>query len=277
MRKLLNSHTEHTHEHNHNAVFDIKNTSFKYKKNDTNILNEINVEIHRGCFTTIIGANGSGKSTLVKLLVKLNKLNSGLINFNGVDIDNIANKIYSQKVAYIPQSLEIPHGITVYDFVSYGRIPYLGTFGTLTNNDKVIIENSMHDLNIYDWKDKMMNELSGGQKQRILIAMCLAQQTDIIIVDEPTTYLDIKSQYEILELLDKLHDSGKTIIAVLHDINQALQYSDEIIAMKNGKIHKYGLASEVVDEKLLRDIFEIDAKMIKSDEKKFVLDIKLIK
>lgn len=121
-----------------------------------------------------------------------------------------------------------------------------------------------------------MDELSGGQKQRVLVAMCLVQETDVIIVDEPTTYLDIRSQYEILELLDKLHDKGKTVIAVLHDINQAMQYSDEVIAMKNGKIFKYGLAKDIVNVELLKEVFGIEAKLVETDGKKFVTDIKLI-
>lgn len=150
MRKLLNSHTDHPHDHSHNVVFDITNLDYRYKTQKENTLHNINLQIHKGCFTTIIGANGSGKSTLVKLLIKLNKFTEGQIHFFDRDIRIVKGKEYSQNVSYIPQSLEVPHGISVYDFVSYGRTPYLGLFGSMTENDRLIVDRELKELGIYE-------------------------------------------------------------------------------------------------------------------------------
>lgn len=277
MRKLINAHTEHRQEHMHEHIIEISNLSFRYHSKKENTLKNISLNIHRGYFTTIIGANGSGKSTLVKNIVRLLKFQEGELHVNGVNANEYKAKDYAKKIAYIPQQIEIPEGITVQDFVSFGRTPYLSLMGNLTEKDHAIVEKAMRELHIYDWKDQMTNDLSGGQRQRVVVAMAVAQEADIIILDEPTTYLDVKAQYEILELMDILHDQGKTVVAILHDINQAIQYSDEIVVMKSGEVYAQGKPEVVITQKMLIDVFGVDAELSEVNKKKFIMDIKIVK
>lgn len=254
----------------HNAVFSYTNVR-KHKH-----LNDVSILIKEGHWTTIIGPNGSGKSTLAKAIVKINKLHSGSIKLSGIDVSQYKAKHFSQKIAYIPQTLEVPTGTKVFDFIAFGRNPYLGLFGTLGKKDKEIIKEAMEKTGTTKWADLFVDELSGGQRQKVLVAMVYAQQADIILLDEPTTYLDIRNQYELLELMDQLHHEGKTIITILHDINQAVQYSDEIYVMKNGKVFDHGTPVKVITEKNLEEIYGIASKLHKHGKRSYVTDIKLV-
>ena len=272
--KLLNSHTEsHKHVHSKKDIISIDNLSFKYTKKSKNTISDLTMDIKRGSFSTIIGPNGSGKSTIVKTIVRSHKQQKGEIYING---EIYSSKEFSKKVSYIPQMIEIPAGITVYDFVSFGRTPYLGLFGKMSSKDKEIVKRSMEEIGVYKWKDKNTEDLSGGERQRVLVAMALAQDTEIIILDEPTTYLDIRAQYELLELLDQLHDAGKTIITILHDINQSVQYSDEIFILKDGMLYDNGSPEKVVTRKMLKEVYGVDTKLYKDNGRKYLTDVKLI-
>ena len=273
--KLINSHSEnHEHKHLHKHIIKVENVDFKYsKKAKKKVLDNLSLDIHRGSFTTIIGPNGSGKSTIVKSIVGAHKQQAGKISVNG---KVLSAKEFSKKVAYIPQMIEIPSGISVYDFVSFGRTPYLGLFGKMSSEDKEIVNEAMKELGVYKWKDKSTDDLSGGERQRVLVAMALAQDTEVIILDEPTTYLDIRAQYELLELLDRLHDNGKTIVTILHDINQAVQYSDYILILKDGKLYDAGNPTKVVTRKMLREVYGVDTKLRTDNKRKYLTDVKLI-
>ena len=273
--RLRNSHVD-SHKHKHtdktNAI-SIEKVTFRYAKREKYILENLSVNIKKGKFTTILGPNGSGKSTLVKAIVKANKINSGEIKIYG---NVLEGKEFAKNVAYIPQIIEIPGGISVYDFVSFGRTPYLGMLGRMGEHDKELVKSSMIEIGVWQWKDKMTEDLSGGERQRVLVAMALAQETDIIILDEPSTYLDIRAQYELLELLDQLHDMGKTIVAILHDINQAVQYSDDLIVLKEGSLYSTGHPEKVVTEKMLQEVYGVKTKLYKDGKRKYLTDVTLI-
>ena len=259
-------------------ALEIKNLKFKYagaKKGKWH-LDNVSIDIWKGQWTTILGPNGSGKSTLAKAIVRINKFKSGEILLNSKSIHNFKGKEFARSVAYIPQVIEVPHGTLVYDFISFGRNPYLGVTGTLKKEDKIIIKRAMLQTKTWEWKDKMMDELSGGQRQKVLIAMVVVQDADIILLDEPTTYLDIRNQYELLEMMHYEHEKGKTIITILHDINQAVQYSDNIYILKDGVVHSYGPPNKVVNNNSLKEVYGVDAKLYSDGDRKYLTDVRLI-
>lgn len=147
----------------------------------------------------------------------------------------------------------------------------------MSKDDHQIVEDALKRINAFHLKDKMMEELSGGQRQKVLVALAIAQTAEIIILDEPTTYLDIKAQYEVLELMYELHREGKTILTILHDINQATQYSDEIIILKDGKVYDKGTPEKVITEKMLREVYGVDSKLHQEGDRKYLTNIKIIK
>nr|WP_255296315.1 ABC transporter ATP-binding protein [Ureaplasma urealyticum] len=164
----------------------------------------------------------------------------------------------------------------VIDFITFGRNPYLGISGILGKDDKAVIDLVINEMQLHDLKEKFMQELSGGQRQKVVLALCLVQDTPIILLDEPTTYLDIKNQYELLESLKKLQIlRQKTIIAILHDINQAIQYSDEVFVLKDGQIYANGNPNEIITKTLLKDVYNIDAQIDIVDDQKIVHNIKV--
>lgn len=259
-------------------IIEIKNVNFKYPgaKKDKWHLSNVSINIEDGKWTTILGPNGSGKSTLAKAIVKINKIHKGEILINGKHFKDFSGKEFAKKIAYIPQQVDVPHGTTVYDFVSFGRNPYLGVTGTLSKEDKHIIEDTMKQTRTWDWRQKNMDELSGGQKQKVLIAMIIVQDADVILLDEPTTYLDIRNQYELLEMMHHEHIHGKTIITILHDINQAVQYSDYIYILKEGKIYAEGKPKDTITQKTLEDVYGVKAILYEDKGRKFLTDVKLI-
>lgn len=229
---------------------------------DNVIVNNLDVHIPDGKITSIIGPNGCGKSTLLKALSRLLPVKNGEIKLDGENIHSHATKEIAKKIAILPQSPEVADGLTVGELVSYGRFPHQKGFGRLSAEDKKEIDWAMRVTGTYDFKLRSINDLSGGQRQRVWIAMALAQRTDIIFLDEPTTYLDISHQLEILELITQLNkEQGCTIIMVLHDINQAVRFSDHLITMKNGDIIATGETEEVLTKDILEKVFNIDVEI----------------
>ena len=266
------------HKYDDSNAIEIQNIDFRYpgaKKGEWH-LKDVNINIGKGEWTTILGPNGSGKSTLAKAIIRINKQKEGLILLDAKNVRDYKAKDFAKKVAYIPQQIDIPHGTSVYDFISFGRNPYLGVTGKLKKEDKEIIRKSMDQTGSWQWKDKMMDELSGGQRQKVLIAMIVVQDADIILLDEPTTYLDIRNQYELLEMMHNEHDKGKTIITILHDINQAVQYSDYIYILKKGEVHSHGTPEKVISNKTLKEVYGVDAKLYEDNGRKYLTDVKLI-
>lgn len=226
------------------------------------IVKNLSVEIPDKKITTIIGSNGCGKSTLLKAITRIIPHQSGGIVLDGVNISKESTKVLAQKMAILPQTPESASGLTVGELVSYGRFPYQKGFGRLSKKDYEVIDWALEVTGTLDYKFRPVDSLSGGQRQRVWIAMSLAQETEIIFLDEPTTYLDMAHQLEVLELLQKLNvEQERTIVMVLHDLNQAARFADYIIALKDGEIVKAGNCVEVMTREVLEDVFHIDAEI----------------
>jgi len=230
--------------------------------NERLIVKSLNIQIPDKKITTIIGPNGCGKSTLLKALTRIITPQSGTVVLDGKQISNENTKVLARKMAILPQTPESPGGLTVGELVSYGRFPYQTGFGRLTKKDYEIIDWALEVTGTKEFKHRPVDALSGGQRQRVWIAMALAQETEIIFLDEPTTYLDMAHQLEVLELLQKLNkEQERTIIMVLHDLNQAARFADYIIALKGGEIVKAGSCEEVITHDILKRVFHIDAEI----------------
>ena len=227
------------------------------------IVPSLNLEIKKGAITAIIGSNGCGKSTILKTLARLHPAMSGSVILDGKEIKNTPTKEIARKMAILPQSPEAPDGLSVFDLVSYGRTPYQGGFSRLSEHDRAMVEWSIQVTGLSDFKDHAVDSLSGGQRQRAWIAMAIAQETGLLLLDEPTTYLDLAHQLEVLELLKKLNrEDGRTIVMVIHDLNHASRFADELVAIKNGQLVLQGTPKEVMNGEVLKEVFQIDASIV---------------
>ena len=254
---------------------EVRDLKFSYSKNSPLILNGINLKIKEGKVTTILGPNGCGKSTLFSLMTKNLKKSYGEILLGHRDISSMCNKEFAQKVSIVHQYNKVSDDITVKQLVSYGRTPFQKMLKRPTEYDEKMIEWAIMATDLEKVKERTVNSLSGGQKQRVWIAMALAQGTKYLFLDEPTTYLDIKYQLEILELVKNLNKNlGITIIMVLHDINQAILYSDYIIGLKNGKVLIDGKPKDVINEDILEEMYDIRLKIEEINGEKVILNIK---
>jgi iron complex transport system ATP-binding protein len=238
----------------------VNNLSVAYEKNL--VLDNMNLTIPTGKVSIIIGANGCGKSTLLKTIARILKPQKGKIYINGNDIKHQKPKKIATQVAVLPQGPKCPDGLSVRELIAYGRFPHQKTIGGLTSHDKDIINWALEETRLMEYADTPVESLSGGQRQRAWIAMTLAQETEIILLDEPTTYLDMSYQLEILQLLQKMNrERGTTIVVVLHELNNSCRFADNIIGLKQGKIVCEGAPSEVITQETLKDIYGIDAKL----------------
>jgi iron complex transport system ATP-binding protein len=227
------------------------------------IVNDLTVEIPRGKITVIVGANACGKSTLLRGLARLLKPRSGTVLLDGQSIHSMPTKQVATKLGILPQAPIAPEGITVSDLVARGRYPHQRWYRQWGRHDEEIIEQALDSTGIAALADRSVDELSGGQRQRVWIAMALAQETDIMLLDEPTTYLDLAHQIDVLDLLVDLNaEHGRTIVLVLHDLNQACRYAHHLIAMSGGNIVASGPPSEVVTEELVHEVFSMRSKVI---------------
>lgn len=223
------------------------------------VIKDLSFCIQPHTITTIIGPNGCGKSTLLRALSKNKKMTSGEILIDKQSIRTYSHKALAKKLAILPQSPVVPDDFLVRDLVSYGRNPYLDWMGRLKEEDYRMIDWAIAETGIVHLQDRKVSNLSGGERQSAWIAMALAQQPEILLLDEPTTYLDMAHQHEVLELIKKINaEMGITVVMVLHDINQASRYSDTIIAMKEGQKVVEGTPKEVVTQDILKDIFGVD-------------------
>jgi iron complex transport system ATP-binding protein len=228
------------------------------------IVNNIDIIIPKNKISVIIGANACGKSTLLKTMARLIKPVSGEVILDGKQISEIAPKQLARKLGLLPQSPVVPEGITVSDLVSRGRFPYQSFLKGMGKKDYEAVKEALDIMGITELANRSVDELSGGQRQRVWIAMALAQQTDILLLDEPTTYLDITYQVEILDLLTDLNQKrGTTIVMVLHDINLSARYADYIFAVKKGELISQGTPFEVITEEQMNQVFELDCAVIK--------------
>ena len=247
-----------------------KDLYFSYDK-DKSFITKLNVEIEKGKITTILGPNGSGKSTLLSIFAGLNKPTSGDVSIKGNSIKSLKQKDLAKEIATVHQQNTVPSDITVKELVSYGRIPHKKYFQGNNESDDEIIEWAIKRTGLQSLKDKAVMSMSGGERQ-----MALAQKSEILFLDEPTTYLDIYHQVEILELVKELNEeSNLTVVMVLHDINQAIKYSDNVIVMKSGQAIASGKANEVINMNLLNDVYKIGGFINEMEEETVFVPLKL--
>lgn len=238
-----------------------KNLNISYGNVD--IVKDLNLNIPKGKITTIIGANGCGKSTILKTIGRVITPKSGNIYINGKDIYKEKPREIAKNMAILPQSPQAPGGLTVEELIAYGRFPHQKGFGKANEKDKDIVNWALEITGIEEFKDRNIDDLSGGQRQRAWIAMALAQETDILLLDEPTTYLDLAHQLEILKLLEDLNKKqGRTIVMVIHELNNAARFADHMIGIKKGRVVCEGSADEVMTKENLKELFNIDAEIV---------------
>ncbi|WP_376784081.1 ABC transporter ATP-binding protein [Leifsonia aquatica] len=229
------------------------------------VVEGLDLTVPPGKVTAIVGPNACGKSTLLRGLSRLLAPAGGSVLLDGADIHSLPTKQVATRLGLLPQTPVAPDGITVADLVSRGRYPHQGWFRRWTADDDTAVSEAMAATGITELAERSVDELSGGQRQRVWIAMALAQQTDILLLDEPTTFLDISHQIDVLDLLLDLNAArGATIVMVLHDLNLAARYADHLVAMRDGSIVAAGDPSEVVTAELVRDVFGVES-VIASD------------
>jgi iron complex transport system ATP-binding protein len=230
---------------------------------DNVVISDLDMRIPRGKITAIIGPNGCGKSTLLKAAGRILKPKNGFVYINGNAIQTLSTREVARRMAILPQSPQAPSGLTVGELVSYGRFPYRNGFGKLKPEEKEIITWALEVTKLTEYETTAVDNLSGGQRQRVWIAMALAQETELILLDEPTTYLDLSYQLEILELLFRLNrEQGRTIVMVLHDLNLAARFADYMIALRGGAIIRHGPPELVITPEVLRETFRIAAEVV---------------
>jgi ferric enterobactin transport system ATP-binding protein len=222
----------------------------------TIITNNLSIDIPEGKFSIIVGPNGCGKSTLLRALSRLLPPKSGQVRLNSQDIHALPTREVAKILGLLPQTAIAPDGIKVVDLVARGRFPHQKWFQPWREQDQIAVESAMKATGIMEFAQHHVDQLSGGQKQRVWVAMALAQETPLLLLDEPTTYLDIAHQIELMDLFQDLNRlQGHTMVAVLHDLNHACRYADNLIAMKEGKIITSGAPKDVVTEALIEDVF----------------------
>lgn len=226
------------------------------------ISSELSVRIPPGSFTVIIGPNACGKSTLLRALARLLTPSEGLVLLDGREISRYQAKEAARRIGLLPQSSISPDGITVADLVGRGRYPHQKLLQQWSVSDEMAVADALAATHLTALSHRQVDELSGGQRQRVWVAMVLAQQTPLLLLDEPTTFLDIAHQIELMELFRTLHAAGHTLVAVLHDLNQAARYATHLIAMKDGKVVAEGPPEEVVTVRMVAEVFGIDSVVI---------------
>jgi iron complex transport system ATP-binding protein len=232
------------------------------------VATELGVDIPDDSFTVIIGPNACGKSTLLKALARMLKPSAGSVYLDGELIASYRSKEVARRLGLLPQSSISPSGITVADLVARGRYPHQRLLRPWSEQDEEIVTQSLKMTGVHDLSSRLVDELSGGQRQRVWLAMALAQQTSILLLDEPTTFLDIAHQYEVLDLCAELHaQEGRTLVAVLHDLNQACRYATHLIALRpGGRIAAQGNPAEVITAALVEGVFGLPCRVIEDPE-----------
>lgn len=238
----------------------VRSVTLRY--DERTISSDLTIALPDGSFTVIVGPNACGKSTLLRAMARLLKPSVGEVILDGRNIGDFPTREIARRLGLLPQSANAPPGIAVADLVGRGRYPHQSFFRQWSKADEAAVTAAMQATRITDLSDRLVDELSGGQRQRVWIAMVLAQETPILLLDEPTTFLDIAHQIELLELLADLNAGGRTVVAVLHDLNHACRYATHLVAMRDGAILAEGRPSEVVTEKLVEAVFGLPCTVI---------------
>lgn len=242
------------------------------------VIDKLSMCVEKGKISTLIGPNGSGKSTIMKAMARYIKPVKGEIFFEGESLGKLSTKKVAQKMSVLPQIRANPEEITVEELVTNGRYPHLGFGKKLSKEDNDIIEWAMEKTGTMDFRYRLLETLSGGERQRAWLAMCLAQKPRILLLDEPTTFLDISHQFETLELIKELNEKlNLTIVMVLHDINQALAYSHKIYVIKDGGIYTEGDGKSVMSKDMIKNVFNIEGEIIDNKGKKYFIPEKTVK
>ncbi|MBZ6227087.1 ABC transporter ATP-binding protein [Streptomyces olivaceus] len=226
------------------------------------VIDGLDVSVPPGVITTIIGPNGCGKSTLLRTLSRLLKPTGGTVVLDGEDIGTLRTRDVAKKLGLLPQAPVAPDGLTVSDLVARGRHPHQSWLRQWSSDDADVVRRALAMTGVADLADRPVDSLSGGQRQRVWISMTLAQGTDLLLLDEPTTYLDLAHAVDVLDLVDDLHESGRTVVMVLHDLNLATRYSDHLVVMRDGAVLAQGHPREVVTADLLHEAFGLRARVI---------------
>ncbi|WP_282086775.1 ABC transporter ATP-binding protein [Streptomyces tendae] len=226
------------------------------------VIDGLDVAIPPGVITTIIGPNGCGKSTLLRTLSRLLRPTGGTVVLDGEDIAALRTREVAKKLGLLPQAPVAPEGLTVSDLVARGRHPHQSWLRQWSSDDADVVRQALALTGVSDLADRPVDSLSGGQRQRVWISMTLAQGTDLLLLDEPTTYLDLAHAVDVLDLVDDLHESGRTVVMVLHDLNLATRYSDNLVVMREGAILAQGHPRDVITADLLHEAFGLRAKVI---------------
>ncbi|GIM28173.1 iron ABC transporter ATP-binding protein [Clostridium polyendosporum] len=250
---------------------DIEN--LQYQKGTNQILKGLTTSFNSGKFYSIVGPNGSGKTTFLKNIIKYLMPSQGKLKVEGMELGKIRAKDLASKINYVPQNTIMELDFTCFDMVMMGRSHKLKTFQKESKEDIEATFSAMELTDTLHLKDKFITEISGGERQRVILARAIAQDGKCIILDEPLSHLDINHQLSVLKHLNKLKNNGKTIITVLHDLNLALMYSEEIILMNNGKIFSSGRAKDVITPENIKQVYGVDSKVVTINGKKHILFI----
>jgi iron complex transport system ATP-binding protein len=226
------------------------------------VARQLGVRIADGSFTVIVGPNACGKSTLLKALARVLKPRAGTVLLDGQPISSYPSKHVARQLGMLPQSPVVPNGIVVEDLVARGRFAHQRMLRQWSSQDEAAVAEAMRLTEVTDLADRFVEELSGGQRQRVWLAVALAQQTGILLLDEPTTFLDLAHQFEVLDLCADLHEQGRTIVAVLHDLNHACRYATELIVMRDGAVVAQGPPAEVMTPELVERVFGVPCRVI---------------
>jgi iron complex transport system ATP-binding protein len=226
------------------------------------VIDDVDIAIPEGSFTVIVGPNACGKSTLLRALARLLRPTAGTVTLDGRDIHGLPAKELARSLGLLPQSSLAPEGITVADLVARGRFAHQRMFARWSRDDERAVGEAMDRTGVTALRERPVDELSGGQRQRVWIAMVLAQETPLLLLDEPTTFLDIAHQVELLELIAELREQGRTIVAVLHELNHAARYASHLIAMRDGRIIAHGRPAEIVTAELVERVFDMPCRVI---------------
>jgi len=230
---------------------------------DDVVVRNLNLSVLPGRITALVGANGSGKSTILKAMARILKPKAGSVLLDGKAIHKLPTRTVARQLAILPQNPTAPDGLTVSELVAYGRFPHQGGFGGLTKEDQEVVRWALRVTGMEPHAERPVDQLSGGQRQRAWIAMALAQQTPMLFLDEPTTYLDMAHQLEVLQLLQRLNrEEGRTVVMVLHDLNHASRYAHHMVAIKGGTVYGEGAPADVMTPEMLREVFGIEADIV---------------
>lgn len=242
-------------------AINVKNLNWSYDQKE--ILKDISLKIEGGLFTGIIGPNGSGKTTMAKLLSKLLKTTKKTIFIEDQDLSDIKISQLAKSMAMVPQTTNITYDLTAYEVVLLGRTPHLKRFQQESQADYDIVKAVMEETDTWQYKDRLVHQLSGGERQRVIIARALAQEPEILILDEPVTYLDVHHQIQVMGLIKQLSKTrNMTIVTIIHDLNYALKYCDQVMMLHDGQVFKYGQPIEVVTKENILEVYDLDVNIM---------------